>query len=53
MIFSILKIGGRLPTENTKNQIKHEEWTNNDERDEEGPVVHIANSIVHLEDNFQ
>ena len=52
-MFSNLKIGGRLPAENTKNQIKHEEWTNNDERDEEGPVVHIANSIVHLEDNFQ
>ena len=38
-----------LPTEDSKNQVKHKEWTDDDKRDEVQPIEHVPHGVVSLQ----
>ena len=42
------KTRGRLPTENAKDEVQHEEGADDDEGDEENPVEGTSKSIICL-----
>ena len=37
-----------LPAKNTQNQVEHEEWSYNNQRDKEDPVEHTSKGIIGL-----
>jgi hypothetical protein len=39
-----------LPAEDAEDEVEHEEWSDDDERDEEDPVVGAPNGIVRLKE---
>ena len=38
-----------LPAKNTQNQVEHEEWSYNNQRNEEDPVEHTSKGIIGLQ----